>query len=140
MYAGEIVEQAAVRPLFRDPKHPYTKGLIGSIPTLGVVKEELETIPGVVPSLLDLPPGCRFATRCKSRIAYGLEICLEVRPHLLPVGEGHLVRCWIYHNEDGTLKPEAETLRPDPAGTEMPGARSRTPEPALVDSSREPPA
>ena len=111
MYAGEIVEQAEVRPLFRDPKHPYTRGLIGSIPTLGVVKEELETIPGVVPSLLDLPPGCRFASRCKARIEHGLEICLEVRPELRPVNEGHLVRCWIYHNEDGSLKPETEDGR-----------------------------
>ena len=128
MYAGEIVEQAEVRPLFRDPKHPYTKGLIGSIPTLGVIKEELETIPGVVPSLMDLPPGCRFATRCKARIEHGLEICLEVRPELRSVGAGHLVRCWIYHNEDGSLKPGAETMRPDPVGTETPDARRQTPE------------
>ena len=88
MYAGEIVEQAEVRPLFRDPKHPYTKGLIGSIPTLGVIKEELETIPGVVPSLMDLPPGCRFASRCKARIEHGLEICLEVRPAAAAGGGG----------------------------------------------------
>jgi len=109
MYAGEIVEQAEVRPLFRNPKHPYTQGLIGSIPTLGVVKEELETIPGVVPSLMDLPPGCRFASRCKARIEYGLEICLEIRPELRQIAEGHLVRCWIYHNEDGSLKTEEKT-------------------------------
>ncbi len=127
MYAGEIVEQAEVRPLFRDPKHPYTRGLIGSIPTLGVVKEELDTIPGVVPSLMDLPPGCRFASRCKARIEYGLEICLEVRPQLLPVGDGHLVRCWIYHNEDGTLKPDAETKSPVSVGTQTPDARRQTP-------------
>ncbi|HEX5671953.1 MAG TPA: ABC transporter ATP-binding protein, partial [Acidimicrobiia bacterium] len=75
MYAGEIVEEAAVRPLFREPLHPYTRGLIGSIPTLGTVKDELEVIPGVVPNLVDLPPGCRFAPRCKSRVELGLEIC-----------------------------------------------------------------
>ena len=136
MYAGEIVEQAEVRPLFRDPKHPYTKGLIGSIPTLGVIKEELETIPGVVPSLMDLPPGCRFATRCKARIEHGLEICLEVRPELRPVGAGHLVRCWIYHNEDGTLKPEAETMRPDPLGTE-PSSHVPSPTSVLCQPLRE---
>jgi oligopeptide/dipeptide ABC transporter ATP-binding protein len=104
MYAGEIVEQSAVRPLFREPKHPYTQGLIGSIPTLGIVKEELEVIPGVVPTLVDLPPGCRFASRCKARVQLGLEVCTRVKPELLPVADGHLVRCWIYHNEDGSLK------------------------------------
>jgi oligopeptide/dipeptide ABC transporter ATP-binding protein len=135
MYAGEIVEQAEVRPLFRDPKHPYTKGLIGSIPTLGVVKEELDTIPGIVPSLMDLPPGCRFASRCKARIEHGLEICLVVRPELRPVGAGHQVRCWIYHNEDGSLKPGArlETGAPIEEGPierdEPPDVRRQTPEP-----------
>jgi oligopeptide/dipeptide ABC transporter ATP-binding protein len=124
MYAGEIVEQADVRPLFRDPKHPYTRGLIGSIPTLGVVKEELETIPGVVPSLMDLPPGCRFASRCKARIEHGLEICLEVRPELRPVTDGHLVRCWIYHNEDGSLKTTAELVPPLEEGPIEGGART----------------
>jgi oligopeptide/dipeptide ABC transporter ATP-binding protein len=104
MYAGEIVEEAAVRPLFREPMHPYTHGLFGSIPTLGTVKDELEVIPGVVPNLVDLPPGCRFAPRCKSRVELGLEICTRVKPELRPVEDGHLVRCWIYHEEDGSLK------------------------------------
>ena len=106
MYAGEIVEEAAVRPLFRGPKHPYTQGLIGSIPTLGTVKEELEVIPGIVPNLVDLPPGCRFAPRCKSRVELGLEICTRVKPELRPIDDGHLVRCWIYHEEDGSRKAE----------------------------------
>ncbi len=106
MYAGEIVEQSAVRSLFKEPKHPYTQGLIGSIPTLGVVKEELDVIPGVVPTLVDLPPGCRFASRCKSRVLLGLEICTRVKPELLPVADGHQVRCWIYHHEDGTRKTD----------------------------------
>ncbi len=108
MYAGEIVEEAAVRPLFREPLHPYTRGLIGSIPTLGTVKDELEVIPGVVPNLVDLPPGCRFAPRCKSRVELGLEICTRVKPELRPVEDGHLVRCWIYHEEDGSLKTRAK--------------------------------
>ena len=137
MYAGEIVEQAPVRPLFREPKHPYTRGLIGSIPTLGVVKEELDTIPGVVPSLMDLPPGCRFASRCKARIEYGLEICLEVRPQLRPVAEDHLVRCWIYHNEDGSLKTE-DGRRTAEAGSGTPNTGRQTPEFEPADSSREP--
>ena len=114
MYAGEIVEEAAVRPLFRVPKHPYTQGLIGSIPTLGTVKAELEVIPGIVPNLVDLPPGCRFAPRCKSRVELGLEICTRVKPELRPIDDAHLVRCWIYHEEDGSRKaevgsPERET-------------------------------
>ncbi|HSJ26782.1 MAG TPA: ABC transporter ATP-binding protein, partial [Acidimicrobiia bacterium] len=75
MYAGVIVEETDAETLFAQPKHPYTQGLIGSIPVLGEVKEQLETIPGVVPSLVDLPPGCRFASRCKARIEHELTIC-----------------------------------------------------------------
>jgi oligopeptide/dipeptide ABC transporter ATP-binding protein len=114
MYAGEIVEQADVRSLFRKPKHPYTQGLIGSIPTFGTVKEELEVIPGVVPVLVDLPPGCRFASRCKARVAHDLKICLEVKPELWPVEPGHVVRCWLYHNPDGSLKAEPDARRQTP--------------------------
>lgn len=104
MYAGHFVEQTDVRSIFKRPKHPYTQGLLGSIPTFGAVKEELEVIPGVVPALVDLPPGCRFASRCKARVEHGLQICTEVMPELLPIVDGHLVRCWLYHNEDGSLK------------------------------------
>ncbi|MDH3249263.1 MAG: ABC transporter ATP-binding protein, partial [Acidimicrobiia bacterium] len=68
MYAGQVVEEADVRSIFRDPQHPYTRGLIGSIPVLGARKDVLDTIPGVVPSLVDLPAGCRFAARCVSRV------------------------------------------------------------------------
>ena len=67
MYAGEIVEQTDVVSLFRDPLHPYTRGLIGSIPVVGDVKDELAVIPGNVPNLIDLPKGCRFAPRCRAR-------------------------------------------------------------------------
>jgi oligopeptide/dipeptide ABC transporter ATP-binding protein len=100
MYAGEIVEETSVRSLFKDPRHPYTRGLIGSIPTLGRVQEELAVIPGVVPSLIDLPAGCRFASRCAARIEHQLEICTREKPELLPVTEGHLVRCWLYHPKE----------------------------------------
>src|SRR4026207_1145678 len=68
MYAGQIVEQSEVEALFAGPKHPYTMGLIGSIPVLGIVKQELDVIPGSVPNLINLPAGCRFAPRCKKRI------------------------------------------------------------------------
>ena len=73
MYAGEIVEQTDVGTLFDQPLHPYTKGLIGSIPVLGKLKDRLEVIPGSVPNLVDLPPGCRFAPRCKAMAEHGLE-------------------------------------------------------------------
>lgn len=101
MYAGQIVEETDVHTLFSDPKHPYTQGLLGSIPVLGDVKDELETIPGVVPSLVDLPTGCRFASRCKARVEHELSICTEVAPELIPVADNHGVRCWLYDDEHG---------------------------------------
>ena len=101
MYAGEIVEETDVSTIFKDPQHPYTKGLIGSIPVLGHLKDELDTIPGVVPSLIDLPVGCRFASRCVFRIEHNLDICTEQKPDLLETSEGHKVRCWLY--QDGGL-------------------------------------
>ncbi|MEP7040821.1 MAG: ABC transporter ATP-binding protein [Chloroflexota bacterium] len=105
MYAGEIVEQTDVKTLFADPKHPYTKGLIGSVPTLGQVQPQLATIPGAVPNLIDLPPACRFAPRCVARVELKVPHCEEVHPELRPVeegGVGHDVRCWIYHRPEGT--------------------------------------
>jgi oligopeptide/dipeptide ABC transporter ATP-binding protein len=99
MYAGEIVEEADVRTIFGEPLHPYTRGLVGSIPVLGVVKDVLETIPGVVPSLIDLPAGCRFASRCTARIENDLEICTEQKPELRETSAGHKVRCWLYEQE-----------------------------------------
>lgn len=98
MYAGEIVEETDVRTIFNEPLHPYTQGLIGSIPVLGEIKDNLATIPGVVPSLIDLPQGCRFASRCAERVERGLEICTERKPNLIEVSDGHKVRCWIYED------------------------------------------
>ena len=96
MYAGRIIEQADVRTLFKNPQHPYTRGLIGSIPVLGRVKDELEVIPGSVPNLIDLPPGCRFAPRCRARLEHHLTQCIEQEPELLSIGPNHTVRCWLY--------------------------------------------
>lgn len=96
MYAGEVVEESDVRTIFHSPMHPYTQGLVGSIPILGVLKDVLDTIPGVVPSLIDLPPGCRFASRCVDRVQNGLEVCTSHKPELLEVEPGHKVRCWLY--------------------------------------------
>ena len=81
---------------------PYTVGLIESIPVLGHHRDRLAVIPGTVPSLVDLPPGCRFAGRCVARIEHELTICNERNPELLPVEEGHLVRCWLYHDHPPT--------------------------------------
>jgi oligopeptide/dipeptide ABC transporter ATP-binding protein len=98
MYAGQIVEYADVQTIFAQPRMPYTQGLLASIPVLGAVRERLAVIPGTVPSLVDLPPGCRFAGRCVARVENDLSICNETAPELLPVEEGHLVRCWLYHD------------------------------------------
>ena len=91
MYAGRIVEEAPVEALFANPRHPYTQGLIRSIPRVDRAaeqKERLEAIPGSVPSLLTPPPGCRFAQRCK----YVTDICRQEIP-LKEVGPRHFVRC-----------------------------------------------
>ena len=105
MYAGEIVEQTDVNTLFDQPLHPYTQGLIGSIPVLGEIKERLDVIPGSVPNLVNLPPGCRFAPRCQARFKYNLTICGEVKPELEEIKPGHLVRCWLYQNAEGHVAP-----------------------------------
>ncbi|HMR97685.1 MAG TPA: ABC transporter ATP-binding protein [Anaerolineales bacterium] len=105
MYAGEIVEQTDVNSLFDEPLHPYTQGLIGSIPILGELKEKLDVIPGSVPNLVNLPPGCRFAPRCQARVKYSLAICTETKPELDDVRPGHKVRCWLYQNGAGHSAP-----------------------------------
>ncbi len=96
MYAGRIVEEASVEAIFAGPKHPYTVGLIGSVPVLGVIKDKLEVIPGSVPNLVNLPPGCQFAPRCLARIEHNLEICTQQEPELRFAAPEHKVRCWLY--------------------------------------------
>ena len=98
MYAGKVIEEAPVEALFADPKHPYTQGLIRSIPRIDIAvtrKARLEAIPGVVPSLLNPPPGCRFAARCK----FAMPKCREAVPPLLDLGGGHRVACVLYQPE-----------------------------------------
>jgi oligopeptide/dipeptide ABC transporter ATP-binding protein len=114
MYAGEIVEHTDVTTLFRRPKHPYTRGLIGSIPVVGQVQDELSVIPGNVPNLIDLPKGCRFAPRCLTRIEENVTLATEVHPELLPVTTGHDVRCWVYHDAAGNLMPRDEPVAAAP--------------------------
>lgn len=99
MYAGKIVEEAPTRAIFKTPLHPYTKGLLRSIPRLGDKvrsgKLRLEEIPGVVPSLYELSGGCKFSTRCR----YTMEICGEEEPELEEIEKGHLCRCWLMRKE-----------------------------------------
>jgi oligopeptide/dipeptide ABC transporter ATP-binding protein len=105
MYAGEIVEETDVTTLFRRPSHPYTQGLIGSIPIVGHVTEELAVIPGNVPNLIDLPQACRFAPRCAAREIYDVKLSNELHPELRPLTPDHRVRCWLYHDAHGDLLP-----------------------------------
>jgi oligopeptide/dipeptide ABC transporter ATP-binding protein len=107
MYAGKIVEQAAIKPLFSEPLHPYTQGLIGSIPVLGKIKDRLDVIPGSVPNLINLPPGCRFASRCRVREEYGLKICTATEPDLIEVIPEHFARCWLYQSTTDHQAPLA---------------------------------
>ena len=107
MYAGEIVEEGDVAGLFADPRHPYTRGLIGSVPRLGEDREQLSVIPGHVPNLIDLPEACRFAPRCTSRVEFDVELADQQHPELRPVSPGHAARCWMFHEADGTLRERA---------------------------------
>ncbi len=91
MYLGKIVEHADVRTLFHKPAHPYTVGLLNSIPKLGVRKKRLVPIEGVVPDAIHIPQGCSFGPRCPRLMAK----CKEVPP-VIDLGEGHSVRCWLY--------------------------------------------
>jgi oligopeptide/dipeptide ABC transporter ATP-binding protein len=108
MYAGQIVEEADTRTLFREPKHPYTQGLIGSVPVIGQRRHRLEVIPGRVPNLVDLPVGCRFASRCRAREEHGLTQCTEALPALVEVAPGHRVRCYLH--SDAVEEPSAAVV------------------------------
>ena len=92
MYAGKIVEFADVKTLFREPKHPYTRGLLNSLPLLVGEQEELNVIPGTVPNPLEVPGGCRFAPRCPHASA----LCQQEEPNLTPVSDENTVRCWMH--------------------------------------------
>ena len=92
MYAGEIVEKAKTRELFDDPKHPYTVGLMNSVPDVDEDVERLRTLEGLVPSLYDMPKGCRFAPRCQ----FACPECEKERIKLLDLEDGRQVRCRRY--------------------------------------------
>jgi oligopeptide/dipeptide ABC transporter ATP-binding protein len=93
MYGGKIQEIAPVEELFRNPLHPYTQGLIGSIPTVdGPKAERLTVIPGTIPDIMHLPAGCKFVTRC----TYRFEPCPDIEPPLIEAAPDHFVRCHLY--------------------------------------------
>jgi oligopeptide/dipeptide ABC transporter ATP-binding protein len=93
MYAGVLMETCAVKDLFADPLHPYTKGLLACVPRIDDASgRKLATIPGVVPGLLDLPGGCPFSNRCNR----AFDRCFSQRPPRLFPLKGHMVRCWLY--------------------------------------------
>jgi len=94
MYAGKIVEKTDVRSLFRSPKHPYTQGLLDSLPKLHQKQERLKTIEGVVPSPFNMPKGCRFHPRCE----FARDICRQEEPQLIDLGGGHEAACFIHTN------------------------------------------
>jgi len=108
MYAGKVVEYADVKTLFKNPKHPYTQGLIASIPKMDEEVEELAIIPGTVPSAEDMPQGCRFSTRCP----FATDLCTSQAPKLY--GNEQRVSCWMYTEKwQGGKIPDAaaQTLR-----------------------------
>ena len=97
MYSGRVVEKGDVRSVFASPSHPYTKGLLASIPKLGECAEELESIPGNVPNPKYMPQGCKFAPRCSC----AFDKCREEEPGFYDVGEGHMSRCWLCEKKGG---------------------------------------
>jgi oligopeptide/dipeptide ABC transporter ATP-binding protein len=109
MYAGKIVERAPVEELFASPLHPYTQGLLGSIPSPDKLGRRLDVIRGVVPHPLNLPPGCTFAPRCPHR----MEVCDTAFPVLDPTGPNHDVACYLHTDRKGEVRVE-ETLEIDP--------------------------
>jgi peptide/nickel transport system ATP-binding protein len=96
MYTGRVVEEASVRDLFANPAHPYTRGLLKSLPSIDAVEsdtpERLPTIAGMVPPLTNLPPGCKFNPRCPDV----MDICLGNEPALMPVGPEQSARCYLH--------------------------------------------
>ncbi len=102
MYAGQVVEEADVEQLFAHPKHPYTEGLLGSIPDMDKEEEYLFSIGGTVPSPGQMPPGCRFAERCSK----AFDKCMQQAPPLFALDDGSKSRCWLYESGDSAAKVE----------------------------------
>ncbi|WP_249871269.1 ABC transporter ATP-binding protein [Oceanobacillus saliphilus] len=105
MYSGQVVEEGTKREVLKDPKHPYSKGLIRSIPKLHGREEKLYSIPGTVPKPKMDRIGCRFAPRCE----FAFERCFEENPQLYPTGEGRFSRCFLYDKSEGDKTIDAAT-------------------------------
>ncbi len=99
MYTGGVVEHGTVYQVLKEPKHPYTQGLLNSIPGTAMKGQKLNVIKGAVPNPLNLPKGCTFAPRCP----HVMDICWRQSPRLLDVGKNHLVHCWLYQQSSGGL-------------------------------------
>jgi peptide/nickel transport system ATP-binding protein len=99
MYAGRVVEEANVFDLFESPKHPYSRGLIGSVPKIGTKREKLDSIKGNVPDPSNMPKGCKFAPRCKD----AMPICLEKEPVNTQLEKDRSCSCWLYDKERGKI-------------------------------------
>ncbi len=115
MYAGQIVEHTDVYSLFEEQLHPYAEGLLAAIPVLGVIQETLAVIPGSVPNLIKLPPGCKFHPRCP----YVKEMCAERVPELKEYKPGHMVRCFMRDPETAALWEGVEKATWHFKGTEV---------------------
>lgn len=98
MYAGQAVEYAPVRDIYKDPLHPYTRGLLESIPKLHEEVETLASIPGMVPAPNAYPAGCRFSPRC----GHACALCEQKAPPLIKLADGRRVRCWKYDPEEAS--------------------------------------
>jgi peptide/nickel transport system ATP-binding protein len=105
MYAGKVVEQGDVRTILKDPKHPYTQGLIRSLPKLSNRDKRLYSIPGNVPKPGSIRTGCRFAARCP----HVFDRCVREDPELLNLKEGHLCRCFLYDEKGGVTDDSKAT-------------------------------
>ncbi len=125
MYAGKVVESASVLSIFKEPKHPYTVGLLESVPKLHENRERLRAIEGVVPSPYNMPTGCRFHPRCE----FAREICQRLEPPPMEVAPGHMTACWRYTDFEPVAPPPAgELVRlagSAPAGTGAAGAAGK---------------
>ncbi len=105
MYAGHVVEIGDVYNIFDNPLHPYTKGLLHSVPNIKLDEEnELFQMPGEPPNLTHPPSGCRFHPRCPR----AMEICSKLEPDLIEIGRGRHVKCWLYEDHPDKIEPTIE--------------------------------
>ncbi|WP_431027665.1 ABC transporter ATP-binding protein [Lysinibacillus sp. LZ02] len=109
MYAGQIVEEAPVRELFLNPKHPYTVALLNTMPSLEMDVERLPSIPGSVPPAYALPDGCRFAERCQ----FAMDTCRQIQPKVRLIKEEHKVRCHLFAEEGASVYVKQGSITPN---------------------------